>query len=115
MSGAAAAVVSFIVQTVVYAIQKIRNVPFVNPEWVETVIPLVAKLPLVGGYFAMLPVDAAAWILSFIVLWLLFWMIFSTFKGSAGYIVALLVGAFIIYIWTTGYLQVPSIPPPTSG
>lgn len=112
--GIAAAFVSFLVQTTVYFIQKVRNVPFVNPEWVETIQPILAKIPYLGAYLIMLSPDVTAWILSFIVLWIVFWTILSMFKGSAGYIAAFLVGILIIYIWIGG-VKLPSIPPPPTG
>jgi hypothetical protein len=90
----------------------ISKTPMIAKEWVEstiigTLIPALAKLPVIGflaSYLAMIPVDMWLVILSFFIIWIVGYFIMQQIAGSMGKIIAFGVGVLIVF-WLMGGLD----------
>ena len=76
------------------------STPIINPAWVKVIQELLAKAPLVGPYFAAVPLEALVVVFSLIAAWAMASFLLGRIAGFTGLIVAFVFGCLIWFAFT---------------
>jgi len=89
----------------------LKQVNIVSNEFAAFVLGLTAKIPIVGPIFASMPPEMAVAVLSFLIIWMILYLLFNWFKSIFGFLLVFAVGAVLAYFFLSGHISIPMPKP----